>query len=163
MSRVFKPKPKPTMGGATSLSQQSQAVESQSQSQSQQLRGKVLGVTLVEDTPVKSREPSRSRTMSFGQPVLGASQSQSQSQRSIFPSTSKSRGNNLFGRQDSIMSAATDNDDAWQISSSPDIRMIASPVKDGNDSDEDDDVDMDGIPATPSRPSRARRGGKRSG
>ncbi|RXW11993.1 hypothetical protein EST38_g13862 [Candolleomyces aberdarensis] len=159
MSRVFKPKPKPATGGATSLSQQSQAVEpqSQSQSQSQQFRGRDLGLTLVEDTPVKPREPSRSRTMSFNQ-----TGSQTQSQRSIFPPSSKSRGNNLFGRQDSTMSAATDNDDAWQISSSPDIRMIASPVKDGNDTDEDDDVDMDGIPVTPSRPSRARKGGKRA-
>ena len=156
MSRVFKPKPKPTAGGTASLSQQSQAVESQSQAQSQQVRGRDLGVTLVEDTPVKPREPSRSRMMSFGQ-----TGSQSQSQRSIFPSTSKSRGSNLFGRQDSIMSAATDNDDAWQISSSPDIRMIASPVKDGNDTDEDDDVDMDNIPATPSRPSRTRKRGER--
>lgn len=160
MSRVFKAKPPKPTAATTSLSQsqqQGQLVESQSQSQ----RGRDLGTTLVEDTPVKPREPSRTRTASFSQAGILRSQSQSQPQRSIFPS-SRSRGNNLFGRQDSIMSAATDNDDAWQIESSPDIRMIASPLKAG-DTDEDEDIDMgDDILATPSRPSRStRRGGKR--
>lgn len=133
MSRIFKPKQKPT-GPSTS-----DKLEPEPQNSQPQSRFRNLGVTLVEETPVKPRD----RTVSF-----------SQTQTMIPPSRS------LFGRQDSALSITTDNDDAWQLSSSPGIMLLASPDK----ADEDGDVDMAHTPATPSRPSRRKgrsKGGRR--
>lgn len=131
MSRIFKPKPKP-VGPPTS-----DKTEPESQSSQSQPKARDLGVTLVEETPAKPRD----RTVSFSQTTLPSSRS-------------------LFGRQDSTLSVATDNDDAWQITSSPGIMLLASPDK----ADDDGDVDMAHTPATPSRPSRRKgrgRGGRR--
>ena len=125
MSRIFKAKSKPT---ATNGRPEPEPQTSQSQS-----RAKDVGVTLVEETPAKPRD----RTVSFGQT------------QAILPSS-----RNLFTRQDSTVSVATDNDDAWQISSSPDIMMLASPGK------VDDDGDVDMVHTTPSRPSRTKGRGK---
>ncbi|TEB25786.1 hypothetical protein FA13DRAFT_1636967 [Coprinellus micaceus] len=127
MSRIFKARSKPTTA-ATSGKPEHEPQPSQSQS-----RAKDVGVTLVEDTPAKPRD----RTVSFSQT------------QAMYPSS-----RNLFTRQDSALSVATDNDDAWQISSSPDIMMLASPGK------TDDDGDIDMVHTTPSRPSRAKGRGK---
>ncbi|TEB36846.1 hypothetical protein FA13DRAFT_1088137 [Coprinellus micaceus] len=108
MSRIFKARSKPTTA-ATSGKPEHEPQPSQSQS-----RAKDVGVTLVEDTPAKPRD----RTVSFSQT------------QAMYPSS-----RNLFTRQDSALSVATDNDDAWQISSSPDIMMLASPGKTDDDGD----------------------------
>ncbi|KAF6759540.1 hypothetical protein DFP72DRAFT_136106 [Ephemerocybe angulata] len=124
MSRVFKPKLK----SATSQLSEKQP-QGSTQSQASQSQAK-YGVTLVEETPAK---PARDRTASFSQTQSQASASMSRS---------------LFGRNQSTASAVTDNDDAWQIQSSPEIMLLASPGK------EADDEDVDMVPVTPSKPRR---------
>jgi len=138
MSRVFKPKPKPKTQAESLKSMKESAAQLKATS-----KPKVdMGVTLVEETPVKPRvapggRSNSTRQASFGQPMFsfGASRTESKT---------------LHGMKEE------DAEEEWVMESSPPDVVSFSPTNMKRGSLSDDDNDEDGMSAitTPSKPSK---------
>ncbi|PPQ69371.1 hypothetical protein CVT26_002526 [Gymnopilus dilepis] len=112
MSRVFKPKPKLQQAEARSVKTEAPAPPPKS-------KGPDLGVTLVEETPVKPRPPAPApmKTISFGRPnfTLAPPAAGGNASNGLLPMTKQSEEDE-------------DAEEEWMMDSSPDITYL-NPMK----------------------------------
>ena len=150
MSRAFKPKPKDKDKATTS--ERGPKLEKVAPVK---LKANDLGVTLVEETPVKPRLTS-SKTLSFDQASLG-----------IVPikdlkgkSKNLEKDGSFLAR--SIQLGILDEEEEWMVDGSPDILLLNPKQSIGSCSSFglDSDGELEEAQATPSKPSRKRRKSK---
>jgi hypothetical protein len=159
MSRVFKSKPK---------MQRTESKKELTVGQGKEKAGgktssRDVGVTLVEETPVKPR--ARSCSQSQVQSQVNSQPAGSQRQATGRSGSSSFRAGGLFALERSKMADETleDSEEIWQLHSSPDVLLLNPEPKKGgggsvfggmmSDVDEDDE-DGDFRMLTPSKPFR---------
>ena len=148
MSRAFKPKPKPKDKATSERGPKPETVAP--------VKPKVndLGVTLVEETPVKPRLTSR-KALSFGQASLGIAPIKDL--KGKLKNLEKDENFLASGNQLGIL----DEEEEWMVNnSSPDILLLNPKQSIGSSSlglELDSDGDVEDAQATPSKPSRKRR------
>jgi hypothetical protein len=147
MSRAFKPKPKDKDRATTS--ERGPKLETVAP-----VKAYDLGVTLVEETPVKPRLTS-SKTLSFDQTSLG-----------IAPIKDlKGKSKNLekdgsFLARSSQLGILDEDEEEWMVDGSPDILFLNPKQSIGSSFGLDSDGEVEEAQATPSKPSRKRRKSK---
>lgn len=160
MSRVFKSKPKIQR----TESKKELAVGQEKEKAGGKTSSRDMGVTLVEETPVKPR--ARSCSQSQVQLQMNSQPTGSQRQATGRSASSSFRTGSLFGSARSKLGDEDpfeDSEEIWQLHSSPDVLLLnPEPRKGGggsvfggmmSDVDEDDE-DGDFRMMTPSKPSR---------
>ena len=140
MSRAFKPKPKPT-DKATS----ERGPKPETAAVPVKPKVKDLGVTLVEETPVKPRLTS-TKSLNFGQASLG-----------IVPIKDLKGNTKNLEQNGTFLAGLYEHEEEWMVNSSPDVFLLNPKQSIGSTFDLDSD---EGAQATPSKPSRKRRKSK---
>ena len=140
MSRVFKPKPKPNDKATSERGPKPVMVAPV------KTKTKDLGVTLVEETPVKPRLPS-TKSLSFGQASLGIAPIKD------FKAKIKNHGEEGTFLTGSQLGILDEDDEEWIVNSSPDIMLLNPKQTIGLDSD----GKVEEAQVTPSKPSRKRK------
>ncbi|KAF8817112.1 hypothetical protein BYT27DRAFT_7075504 [Phlegmacium glaucopus] len=146
MSRVFKPKLKPKDKATTS--ERGPKPETAAPVNK---KVKDLGVTLVEETPVKPRLTS-TKTLSFGQASLGIAPIKDLKGN---PKNHEQNGTFLSGSQLGILDE--DDEEEFMMTSSPDILLLNPKQGIGSSFGADSDEEVEEAQATPSKPSRKRK------
>ncbi|KAJ3502718.1 hypothetical protein NLJ89_g8759 [Agrocybe chaxingu] len=151
MSRVFKPKTKPKPDVKTNKTKSEALLLDKS-------KGKVkdCGVTLVEETPAKSRilpSVQSQGTIAFGKPTFDFS---------MKPLDLLGDGKKGSGVKTRLMSVEEeDGDEEWMMDGSPDIVLLNPGLSQGRrasvSSKVDSDEEVELAPATPSKPSKRKR------
>ena len=109
-----------------------------------------LGITLVEETPVKPCLTS-SRTLSFDQASLGIAPIKDLKGKS---KNVEKDGSFLAGSSQQL--GILDDEDEWMLGSSPDILLLNPKQSIGSSFGLDSDGEVEEAQATPSKPSRKR-------
>ena len=112
-----------------------------------------LGITLVEETPVKPRLTS-SKTLGFDQASLGVAPLKDLKGN---PKNLEKGGSFLAG---SSLLGILDDEDEWMVDSSPDILLLNPKQSIGSSFGLDSDGEVEEAQATPSKPSKKRRKSK---
>jgi hypothetical protein len=142
MSRVFKPKPKPKDKATTS--------ERGPKPETVAPKANVLGVTLVEETPVKPRL-TLSKTLSFDQVSLGIAPIKDLKGK---PKNLEKDGS--FLARSSQLGILDEDEEEWMVDSSPDILLLNPKQSIGSNFGFGSDGEVEEAQATPSKPSRKR-------
>lgn len=144
MSRVFKPKLKSN----DKASERGQKPEA---SAPVKTKVKDLGITLVEETPVKPRLTSM-KTLSFGQASLGIAPIKDLKEKP------KNHGKDgTFLASNTQLGILDEDDEEWTIDSSPDIMLLNPKQSIGSSFGLDSEGEVEEAQATPSKPSRKRK------
>jgi len=144
MSRVFKPKLKPKDKASTRGPKPETAAPVKT-------KVKDLGVTLVEETPVKPRLTS-TETLTFGQASSGIAPIKDLERK---PKNNEKDGTFLYGSQLGILD---EDDEEWMMNSSPDIMLLNPKQSIGSSSfGLDSEGEAEEAQATPSKRSRKRK------
>ena len=117
-------------------------------------KAKDLGVTLVEETPVKPRL-TLSKTMSFDQVSLGIAAIKDL--KGTFKNLEK---DGSFLARSSQLGILDEDEEEWMVGSSPDILLLNPKQSIASSFGLDSDGEVDEAQATPSKPSRKRRKSK---
>jgi len=150
MSRAFKPKPKPKDDKTTT--------ERGPKPAPVKPKVKDLGVTLVEETPVKPRLTS-TKSLSFSQASLGIAPIKDLKGK---PKNLEKDGTFLAGggSNQQQLGILDEEEEEWMLTSSPDILLLNPKQSIGSSFDLDSDGEVEEAQATPSKPSRKRRKSK---
>jgi hypothetical protein len=148
MSRAFKPKPKDKDKATSERGPKPETVAP--------VKPKVkdLGITLVEETPVKPRL-TLSKTLSFDQVSLGIAPIKDL--KGTFKNLEK---DGSFLSRSSQLGILDDDEEEWMVDSSPDILLLNPKQSIASSSGLDSDGEVEEAQATPSKPSRKRRKSK---
>lgn len=149
MSRAFKPRPKDKDRATTS--ERGPKLETVAPVKP---RTKDLGVTLVEETPVKPRL-TLSKTMSFDQVSLGISPIKDL--KGTFKNIDK---DGSFLARSSQLGILDEDEEEWMVDGSPDILLLNPKQSVASSFGLDSDGEVQEAQATPSKPSRKRRKSK---
>ena len=147
MSRAFKPKPK-DKDKATTTSERGPKPETVAPVKP---RVNDLGVTLVEETPVKPRL-TLSKTMSLDQASLGISPIKDL--KGTFTNFEK---DGSFLARSSQLGILDEDEEEWIMDSSPDILLLNPKQSIGSSFGLDSDGEVEEAQATPSKPSRKKK------
>ena len=153
MSRAFKPKPKPKDDKATTgRGPKPETVAP--------VKPKVkdLGITLVEETPVKPRLTS-TKSLSFSQASLGIVPIKDLKGK---PKNLEKDGTFLAGggSNHQQLGILDEEEEEWMVNSSPNILLLNPKQSIGSSFDLDSDGEVEEAQDTPSKPSRKRRKSK---
>lgn len=146
MSRGFKPKPKPKDKDKTT-SERGPKPETMAPIKP---KARDLGVTLVEETPVKPRL-TLSKTLSFDQVSLGIAPMKGL--KGTFENHEK---DGSFLSRSSQLGNLDDVEEEWMVDSSPDILLLNPKQSIARSFGLDSDGEVEEAQATPSKPSRKR-------
>jgi len=145
MSRVFKPKLKSNDKATSERGPKPEA------SAPVKTKVKDLGITLVEETPVKPRLTSM-KTLSFGQASLGIAPIKDLKEKP------KNHGQDgTFLASNTQLGILDEDDEEWMIDSSPDIMLLNPKQSIGSSFGLDSEGEVEEAQATPSKPSRKRK------
>jgi hypothetical protein len=142
MSRAFKPKPKDKDKATSERGPKLETVKPKANN---------LGVTLVEETPVKPRL-TLSKTMSFDQVSLGIPPIKDL--KGTFKNLER---DGSFLSRSSQLGILDDDEEEWMVDGSPDILLLNPKQSIGSSFGLDLDREVEEAQATPSKPSRKRR------
>lgn len=149
MSRVFKPKPKPNDKGAVS----ERGSKPETVAPAKKTKVKDLGVTLVEETPVKPRL-TFTKTLDFSQASLGIAPIKNLEGEKNKNHEEENRSFLVGSSQPSILD---EDDEEWMVNSSPDIMLLNPKQSVGSSFSSDSDGEVEESLATPSKPARKRK------